>query len=59
MEELTVSEQHELVGGDFEWGSFLRGAACGGALAAGALAGPIGIIGGITACMVLTYDDAQ
>lgn len=57
MQELAPSRQQVIIGGDFSLGSFLRGAACGGALVAGAAAGPPGIIGAITACMVLTYDD--
>ena len=59
MRELSLRKQQELIGGDFSWGSFLRGATCGGALAVGTLAGPLGAIAAITACSSLLYEDVN
>ncbi len=58
MKELNADELRAIDGGsDFSWGSFLRGAACGGAMLVGAGTG-VGIIAAVTACSVLLYDDA-
>jgi hypothetical protein len=58
MRDLAEEELQALSGGsDFSWGSFLRGAACGGAMLVGAGTG-VGIIAAVTACSVLLYDDA-
>jgi len=59
MRALSIVEQHRIVGGDFSFMSFIRGAACGAALGAGALAGPVGVIAGVTACTVFMADDAN
>lgn len=59
MRELSLCKQQELIGGNFSWGSFLRGAACGSALAFGVAGGPLGEMAAITACSVLIYDDAK
>lgn len=50
MRVISKMQQQELVGGDFSWGDFLGGLACGTALAAGSMAGPVGLIAGVAAC---------
>ena len=59
MQEIAPCRQQAIIGGDFSLGSFLRGAACGGALVAGAAGGPPGVIAAITACSLLMYDEAM
>lgn len=59
MRELSLGRQQELVGGDFSWGSFIRGMACGAALAGGAALGPVGVFGAVTVCSALIVDDAS
>ncbi|BAH40736.1 MAG TPA: hypothetical protein DGD08_18355 [Gemmatimonas aurantiaca] len=52
MQTMSVAEQSRLVGGDFDFGLFVRGAACGLGMAAG-VATAVGTVAAIAACLTL------
>lgn len=53
---ISISEQNSIVGGDFSWQEFVRGAACGAALVVAAPTGPAGWFAAATGCIAILPD---
>jgi hypothetical protein len=53
---ISISEQNKIIGGDFSWQEFVRGAACGAALVVAAPMGPPGLFAAATGCIAFLPD---